>query len=491
MKRNWLSVIAIIAITLSVWGGLPVRQAKAAPTGVGLPILYYDFENNVTRTTFENLVEQVVNSGSAAITRVGNVTTITGVSGAGTFNGGGAAGQAATSSNWDSATTDPTTGATNYFQFVVNTTGFSQLTVAFDNQASGTGPARVGVLYSINGSTFTASTTTLIGNAAWSTASFDLTGISAIENQSSVTIRLYAFAGSAADRTGRSAFGTGGTFRIDNLTVLAKTVTASKTLLNMANIGLGIRSGTTYTPVFTDTTITGLGTVATVSNTLNLTGTLLINNGSGLVIPSGTTLSAFALTNNGTITHAQTVGGNASVSFITTGGYHGVDITNTVASSMGIVTVTVKGNQDCTTDLSTTTAPIRRCFNVTPATAQPATVKFWYTSAEANGNPETSANAYHWSSTNGWELLSGVSTSNGGGTDRWIQANVTAYSPFLLDDPAVGPTPFTSPLAVTLNDLNGTPTGVDGSAGLFLLGVGSVLIAALILSRKLAHITSN
>jgi len=36
-----------------------------------VPILYYDFENNTTRTTFENLVEQQVNAGSGAITRAG------------------------------------------------------------------------------------------------------------------------------------------------------------------------------------------------------------------------------------------------------------------------------------------------------------------------------------------------------------------------------------------------------------------------------------
>jgi hypothetical protein len=217
-----------------------------------VPTLYYDFENNTTRTTFENLVEQAINSGSGPLTRVGNTGTITGVAGAGTFNGGGANGQALTSSDWSSSTTDPGTGATTYYQFVVNTSGFSQLSITFDDQASATGPARVGVLYSTDGTNFTASTTALTGNAAFSAAAFDLSGVTAINNQSSVTIRLYAFAGSAADRTGRSAFGSAGTFRIDNLTVLAKAATATKSLLNYPAIGLSIKSGTAFTPTYSN-----------------------------------------------------------------------------------------------------------------------------------------------------------------------------------------------------------------------------------------------
>ena len=61
-----------------------------------VPILYYDFENNTTRATWENLVEQAINSGSGAITRAGNVTIVSSVGGAGTFNGGSATGQAST-----------------------------------------------------------------------------------------------------------------------------------------------------------------------------------------------------------------------------------------------------------------------------------------------------------------------------------------------------------------------------------------------------------
>lgn len=244
-----------------------------------VPTLYYDFENNTTRATFENLVEQAINSGSGPITRAGNTTTIAAVGGAGTFNGGAATGQAATSVNWDSSTADPGAAATNYYQFVVNTTGFAQLSVSFDNQASNTGPARVGVLYSTNGTTFTSTTTTLTGNAAFSLASFDLSGISAIDNQSSVTIRLYAYAGDATDRSSRGVFGTGGTLRIDNLTVYAKRATATKTLLNYPAVGLSIRSGTAFTPTYSNFDVNGSGITVSLASALVLNGTATITSG--------------------------------------------------------------------------------------------------------------------------------------------------------------------------------------------------------------------
>ena len=267
-----------------------------------VPTLYYDFENNTTRTTFENLVEQAVNGGSAAIIRAGNTTTISAVAGAGTFNGGAAAGQAATGGNWDSSTSDPGSAATNFYQFVVNTAGFSQMSITLDNQASGTGPARLGILYSTDGTNFTATTTTLTGNAVFSAATFDLSSISAIDNQPSVTLRLYVFAGSAGDRTGRSAFASGGTFRIDNLAVLSKTVTASKTLLDYPAIGLSIKSGTAFTPTYSGLVVNGAAIAVVLASELRVSGALTVSNGAlncGTNIVSGA--GTFTLATGGTL----------------------------------------------------------------------------------------------------------------------------------------------------------------------------------------------
>ncbi|HJQ32801.1 MAG TPA: hypothetical protein VJ866_11505, partial [Pyrinomonadaceae bacterium] len=246
-----------------------------------VPILYYDFENNTTRTTFENAVEQSVNSGSGALTRSAG-RAISGVAGAGIYNGNpspaGPTGQAISTSAWQNTTSDPGIAAAEYFQFTVNTTGLSQISVTFDNQASATGPAAVGLLYSTNGTTFTPLTPTFTGNAAFATAVFDLSGDSTVDNQSSVTIRIYAYAGS--DRTGRDpSFSSGGTFRIDNLTVRAKTVTASKTLLDYPAIGLSTKSGTTFIPSYTDLVVNGSGITVTLGGELKLLGTLTVTSG--------------------------------------------------------------------------------------------------------------------------------------------------------------------------------------------------------------------
>jgi hypothetical protein len=246
--------------------------AAGARASAQVPVLYYDFENNTTRTTFENAVEQSVNSGSAALTRSAG-RTISNVAGAGTNS----AGQAITTSAWQSVATDPGNSASEYFQFTVNTGGFSQISVTFDNQASNTGPAAVGLMYSTDGTNFTAVSPVPTGNNVFSTAVFDLSGVSAIDNQSSVTIRLYAYAG---DRTGRLGFTSGGTFRIDNLTVRARTVTASKTLLDYPSIGLSTTGGALFTPFYSDLVVNGSGITVTLNGELKLlTGTLTITSG--------------------------------------------------------------------------------------------------------------------------------------------------------------------------------------------------------------------
>lgn len=312
---NWVSrfLLALTFCTLLI-----VTTANGQ-----VPILYYDFENNTTRTTFENLVEQAVNSGGGAIARAGNTSTISGVAGAGAFNGGSATGQAATGSNWENSAGDPGSAATNYYQFVVNTAGFSQISITFDNQASASGPARVGVLYSTDGTNFTATTTILTGNAAFSAATFDLSAIPAIDNQSSITIRLYAFAGSPVDRTGRSAFASGGTFRIDNLMVLAKAVTASNTLLDYPAIGLSTKSGTPLTPAYLDFSVDATGIVVALASELRVSGIVTVSRGTldcgantltgtgSFVLAPGATLgigSTAGITSSGATGNIQTAG---------------------------------------------------------------------------------------------------------------------------------------------------------------------------------------
>jgi len=268
-----------------------------------VPILYYDFENNTTRTTFENLVEQSVNTGSGALTKVGGTVTISGVGGAGTFNGGTTgAGEALTATGWDPSTTDPGVAAGFYYQFVVNTTGFSGLTVSFDSQASSTGPARVGVLFSTDGTTFTTTSTGIVTSATFTGNSQTFTLGAGANNQPSVTIRIYPFAGSAADRATAPAHGTfsaAGTFRIDNLTVSSNTVTATKTLLDYAAVGLSVKSGTVFLPTYANLAVNGSGITVTLASNLTLSGTLALTAGNIVTAANTLALTSTASTTSG------------------------------------------------------------------------------------------------------------------------------------------------------------------------------------------------
>src|SRR3712207_1630217 len=83
--------------------------AAGARASAQVPILYYDLENNATRTSFENAVEQSVNAGGGALTRSAG-RTIGGVAGAGIYNDNpstGVAGQAVSTSGWQNVARDP------------------------------------------------------------------------------------------------------------------------------------------------------------------------------------------------------------------------------------------------------------------------------------------------------------------------------------------------------------------------------------------------
>src|SRR6266545_2144351 len=222
-----------------------------------VPVLYYDFENNTTRTTFENAVEAAINAGSGPLARVGSAASVTGAGGAGIFNGGTAAGSAAQSDQWSSAASDPGGSATEYFQLVANAQGLAGLVVTLDDQASSDGPAAVGVAYSTDGVNFTSVATQATSNAAFSSHTFSLPA--AVDDQGSITIRIYAY---ADGRTGRAAFASSGTYMIDNLSLQGATILASKTLLDYNAIANDIRPGGTAVISFGGLAITGAGTTA-------------------------------------------------------------------------------------------------------------------------------------------------------------------------------------------------------------------------------------
>lgn len=122
----------------------------------------------------------------------------------------------------------------DYYQFEVNTLGDSGVTLSFDQTSSNTGPGGYNLAYSTDGVNFINFTSyTVLANATpntpWSTTTYnsaytfnyDLSAISALNNQSTVFFRLVD--NSTVSANGGTV-GTGGTDRVDNFDVSASPV---------------------------------------------------------------------------------------------------------------------------------------------------------------------------------------------------------------------------------------------------------------------------
>lgn len=124
------------------------------------------------------------------------------------------------------------------YQFITRTSGYSSITIAFDQIASNSGPRNFNLLYSLNGTQFFVApgSTYTLANASWnattrnnnSAYSIDLSGISSLNNQPSIWLRL-----AQIDTTsvGGGFVVSSGTSRIDNISITAAIPEPSTSLL--------------------------------------------------------------------------------------------------------------------------------------------------------------------------------------------------------------------------------------------------------------------
>ncbi|HSF81096.1 MAG TPA: LamG domain-containing protein [Anaerolineales bacterium] len=206
----------------------------------------------------------------------------------------------------------------------------------------------------------------------------------------------------------------------------------------------------------------GSGVIASASS-------LRIAPGADLNVAAGGSLSVTglmdnlgSLSNSGTIQHTQNVSGPAAVQFVGGGNYGGL-LLNPNGDNLGSTTVTIKGNQDCTTVSGET---VLRCFNVAPSNpaVTGATITFYFDESEvAFPNTCNTLNAYHWNSlTSTWDELNMISRDCSSAPRLISVSGVTGFSPFTLKS-------STNPTAVSLVSFSGRSSSGWGAPGLLLL----------------------
>lgn len=183
--------------------------------------------------TFENVTTS--NTGSTPVVSAGSAAADSGAQAAGSSFTGFHASSAAAWSNPagnGSAKSLSSNGwaVGDYYQFQFNTSGYSGISITWDQTGSNTGPRDFKVQYSTDGTTFTDATGTnstySVTNDAWtattnnpvSTRTLDLSGVTALNNQPTVYIRLVNTTTTAI--TGGTVASTGSN-RVDNFTVSA------------------------------------------------------------------------------------------------------------------------------------------------------------------------------------------------------------------------------------------------------------------------------
>jgi hypothetical protein len=238
---------------------------------------------------------------------------------------------------------------------------------------------------------------------------------------------------------------------------------------NWSNCGGAIPGDGDSISIQTGHTLTLYGSLAANDLSTSIGGALELPLGSRLTVEGG-------VTHNGRLSQTLAAPITATTTFLnlknaaaTTDKFFGATLTP--AGDMGSTRVSIFGNQDCTNLPGDPL--IHRCFNITPTTAQNATVRLYYTNAELNGQTYSALKLWHRSSS--WSQVGNPyaysATCAPGQPDCWMEAqNVAAYSPFALGS-------GNQPTAVDLQSFAARSTPAEGGlawVGLLLLGLCGV-----------------
>ena len=208
----------------------------------GLPIAYWDFENNANRAVSENTVEQAINANCVFQGKFGGATTsICTINGNGTSYGTAnlTSGAAIVSGGWTTSNSPiaPTSPANNstqtFFEFRINTTGFSGIGFSVDIYSNGSTPNFPKSAYSIStdlGLTWTAFSGNLSTKGNWVSHFFSLPP--SADNISELRI---IFSGYGSGNNTNCSTGNNGVLGLDNLQIFSTGTTANAGIKNSLN----------------------------------------------------------------------------------------------------------------------------------------------------------------------------------------------------------------------------------------------------------------
>lgn len=120
----------------------------------------------------------------------------------------------------------------DFYEFTLSTLGYQGLSISFDQNGSGTGPANFKLAYSTDGTTFNdVGTYTIPSGVTWTSGSpnplgntsfsFNLSAFSALDNIASAYFKIID---TSTTSVNGGTVGTGGTGRVDNFLVSASAV---------------------------------------------------------------------------------------------------------------------------------------------------------------------------------------------------------------------------------------------------------------------------
>jgi hypothetical protein len=178
----------------------------ALVSALSLVAIATSFSQTITQWTFE---------GETLVPSTGTGTATLGTGGTQSFPAGWGSTDSWSSNGWSPG---------EFFQFEVNTVGFSNIGVSWAQVGSNTGPANFTLQYSTDGISYTNFSSYVVNVSTWNGTlapaadvyTYDLSAVTALNNDSSVFFRL-TVADAVAINGG--AVGATGTGRVDNFTV--------------------------------------------------------------------------------------------------------------------------------------------------------------------------------------------------------------------------------------------------------------------------------